>query len=77
MLFAIVYLNLVAGGSTATDTVIALAIVGVWVAIGIVYLVINSAAGRRSILHKEHPGKPGSDEPEPAVSAMEATSSSW
>jgi hypothetical protein len=45
----------------------------VWIVAGIVYLVINSAAGKRSILHKEHPGKPGSaDEPEPAISAMEA-----
>jgi basic amino acid/polyamine antiporter, APA family len=72
MLIAIVYLNLVSGGSTATDTVIALAIVGVWIVAGIVYLVINSAAGKRSILHKEHPGKPGAEEPEPAISAMEA-----
>jgi hypothetical protein len=73
MLGAIVYLNLVSGGSTANDTVIALAIVGVWIVAGIIYLVINSAAGKRSILHKEHPGKPGEAEaPEPAVSAMEA-----
>jgi amino acid transporter len=73
MLAAIVVLNIQGGGSTATDTVIALAIVGVWIVAGIIYLVINSAAGKRSILHKEHPGKPGEAEaPEPAVSAMEA-----
>ncbi len=72
MLGAIVYLNLIAGGSTATDTIIAIGIVLVWIVAGVVYLVINSASGKRSILHKEHPGKPGMEEPEPAVSATEA-----
>jgi hypothetical protein len=72
MLGAIVYLNITSGGSTATDTVIALGIVGVWIVAGIIWLGVNSAAGKRSILHKEHPGKAGSDEPEPAVSAAEA-----
>jgi amino acid transporter len=72
MLGAIVYLNIAGGGSTATDTIIALGIVGVWIVAGIIWLGVNSAAGKRSILHKEHPGKAGSDEPEPAVSAAEA-----
>ena len=72
MLGAIVYLNLTSGGSTATDTVIALAIVGVWVAAGVIWLVVNSASGKRSILHKEHPSKSVTEEPESAVSASEA-----
>jgi len=72
MLGAIVYLNITSGGSTATDTVIALAIVGVWVAAGVIWLVVNSASGKRSILHKEHPSKAVTEEPESAVSASEA-----
>jgi amino acid transporter len=72
MLGAIVVLNIQGGGSTATDTIIALIIVAVWIVAGIIYLVINSAAGKRSILHKEHPGKPATEDPEPAVSAAEA-----
>ena len=55
MLGAIVYLNLVSGGSTATDTIIALAIVGAWIVVGVIWLVVNSATGKRSILHKEKP----------------------
>jgi basic amino acid/polyamine antiporter, APA family len=55
MLGAIVYLNLVSGGSTATDTIIALTIVGTWIVVGVIWLVVNSATGKRSILHKEKP----------------------
>jgi amino acid transporter len=75
MLGAIVYLNLQAGGSTKTDTIIAIGIVLVWIAAGVVYLVINSATGKRSILHKEHPGRTTEEAAEPEstpVSAMEA-----
>jgi amino acid transporter len=50
MLIAIVYLNLTSGGSTATDTVIALAMVGVWLAAGVVWLVVNSATSKKSLL---------------------------
>jgi amino acid transporter len=50
MLIAILFLNIVAGGSTATDTIVALAIVGVWIAAGVVWLVVNSAAAKRSLL---------------------------
>jgi len=50
MLFAILYLNIQAGGSTATDTVIALVIVGIWIAAGVVWLVVNSATKRKPLL---------------------------
>jgi amino acid transporter len=64
MLGAIVYLNLVSGGSTATDTVIALAIVGVWIVAGVIWLMVNSATRSKPVLHREHPGKPVGEEPE-------------
>ena len=53
MLFAIIYLNIKAGGSTATDTVIALAIVGVWLVAGVVWLVANSAASKKPIMTRK------------------------
>ena len=62
MLFAIMYFNLVSGGSTATDTVIALGIVGVWIVAGIIWMVVNSAVKKTPFLHEEHPGKPVSEE---------------
>jgi basic amino acid/polyamine antiporter, APA family len=42
-LFGIVYLAVVAGGSTAKDAYIALGMVGVWIAIGVVWIVLNPA----------------------------------
>jgi amino acid transporter len=73
MLGAIVYLNLQAGGSTKTDTIIAIGIVLVWIAAGVVYLVINSASGKRSILHKEHPGRTTEEAAEPESTPVSAT----
>jgi amino acid transporter len=73
MLLAVIYESVSAGGSTATDTIIALGIVAAWIVAGVIWMMVNSAAGKKSILHKEHPGKPGSEEPEQAVSAMEAS----
>jgi basic amino acid/polyamine antiporter, APA family len=58
MLVGIVYMSVSAGGSTQTDTLIALAIVGVWVAIGAVWLVVNSAANRTSLLVKPQIASP-------------------
>jgi amino acid transporter len=55
MLFAILYLNITAGGATATDTVIAIAIVGAWLVVGIVWLVGNSAVTKKPLLHDSKP----------------------
>jgi APA family basic amino acid/polyamine antiporter len=54
MLVGIVYMSVSAGGSTQTDTLIALVIVAVWVAIGGVWLITNSAANKTSLLVKPH-----------------------
>ena len=62
MLFAIMYFNLTSGGSTATDTVIALGIVGAWIAAGVIWMIVNSAVRKQPMLHSEHPGKPVSEE---------------
>jgi APA family basic amino acid/polyamine antiporter len=71
MLFAIIYLNIfVAGGSTATDTIIALGIVGAWIVAGVIWMVVNSAVKKQPLLHDEHPGKPVSDEEEEPAIAM-------
>ena len=53
MLGAVVYESVTAGGSTATDTVIALAIVGAWILAGVIWLVFNSAATKTSIMTPE------------------------
>jgi amino acid transporter len=55
MLFAILYLNITAGGPTATDTVIAIAIVGAWLVVGIIWLVGNSAVTKKPLLHDSKP----------------------
>jgi amino acid transporter len=52
MLVGVIYMSVSSGGSTQTDTVIALAIVGVWILIGAVWLVFNSAATKTSLLVK-------------------------
>jgi APA family basic amino acid/polyamine antiporter len=58
MLVGVVYMSVSAGGSTQTDTLIALAIVGVWIVIGAVWLVLNSAATKKSLLVKPQVGQP-------------------
>ncbi len=55
MLGAIVYLNIASGGSTANDTVIALAIVGVWLAAGLIWLLVNSARNKNPVLTQSKP----------------------
>ncbi|MHB8507466.1 MAG: APC family permease [Candidatus Dormibacteria bacterium] len=50
MLAGVIYESVTAGGSTQTDTVVALAMVGVWIVAGAVWLVVNSAANKRSIM---------------------------
>jgi len=50
MLAGVVLMSLSAGGSTQTDTLIALAIVTAWIVVGGVWLVFNSAATRTSLL---------------------------
>ncbi|MDP9326236.1 MAG: APC family permease [Candidatus Dormibacteraeota bacterium] len=75
MLFAIFYLNIfVAGGATATDTIIALGIVVVWLLAGVIWMVVNSAVKKQPLLHDEHPGKPVGEEEEtaPAMAASDA-----
>jgi hypothetical protein len=52
MLAAVVLMSVSAGGSTQTDTLIALGAVGVWILIGAVWLVFNSAASNKSLLVK-------------------------
>jgi amino acid transporter len=52
MLSGIVIMSVSAGGSTQTDTLVALGIVGVWIVVGAVWLVLNSAANKTSILVK-------------------------
>ena len=55
MLGAVIFESVSAGGSTQTDTLIALAFVGVWIAIGAVWLVINSARQKRPLLTRPAP----------------------
>ncbi|MGZ6314892.1 MAG: hypothetical protein ACXWNI_04600, partial [Candidatus Limnocylindrales bacterium] len=52
MLIGIIVMSVSAGGSTQTDTLIALGIVGVWILIGAVWLLFNSAATKTSLLVK-------------------------
>jgi amino acid transporter len=52
MLAGVVYMSVSAGGSTQTDTLIALGIVGVWILIGAVWLIFNSASSKQSLLVK-------------------------
>jgi APA family basic amino acid/polyamine antiporter len=52
MLVGVIYMSVSSGGSTQTDTLIALGIVGVWILIGAVWLVFNSAATKTSLLVK-------------------------
>jgi amino acid transporter len=52
MLVGVVYMSVSAGGATQTDTLIALAIVGVWILVGAVWLLFNSASSKTSLLVK-------------------------
>ncbi|HEX7492104.1 MAG TPA: APC family permease [Candidatus Limnocylindrales bacterium] len=52
MLAGVVYMSVSAGGSTQTDTLIALGIVGVWILIGAAWLLLNSASSNKSLLVK-------------------------
>ncbi len=52
MLVGIVYMSVSSGGSTQTDTLIALGIVGVWIVVGAAWLVFNSATTKTSLLVK-------------------------
>ena len=52
MLIGIVIMSVSAGGSTQTDTLIALGIVGAWIVAGAVWLLFNSAANKTSLLVK-------------------------
>ena len=49
-LFGIVYLAIVAGGSTGADAWIAIGMVGVWMVLGFVWIALNPATkGQRLI----------------------------
>jgi APA family basic amino acid/polyamine antiporter len=50
MLIFVVKLSISAGGSTQTDTLVALAMVGVWIGAGAIWLVANSVASRQPLL---------------------------
>jgi hypothetical protein len=52
MLAAVIVMSVSAGGSTQTDTLIALGAVVVWIVIGAIWLVFNSAATQTSLLVK-------------------------
>jgi basic amino acid/polyamine antiporter, APA family len=55
MLLGIVYLSIKAGGSSSTNAVIALAMVGVWLAVGIVWFIFNTRKNRLPILMSKTP----------------------
>jgi amino acid transporter len=55
MLGAIILASVSAGGSTQTDTLIALAVVVVWLVVGVVWLVGRSVAGNREVLVSVRP----------------------
>jgi len=52
MLVGVVYMSVSAGGTTQTDTLIALGIVGAWIIVGAAWLIMNSAANKTSLLVK-------------------------
>ena len=52
MLVGVVFMSVSSGGSTQTDTLIALAIVGAWIVVGAAWLVFNSAATKTSLFVK-------------------------
>jgi basic amino acid/polyamine antiporter, APA family len=50
MLIFVVKLSISAGGSTQTDTVVALAMVGAWIVIGAIWMIANSASQGKSMI---------------------------
>jgi amino acid transporter len=52
MLAGVVLMSVSAGGSTQTDTLIALGAVVIWIVVGAVWLIFNSAATKKSLLVK-------------------------
>jgi len=52
MLAGVVFLSISSGGSTQRDTVIALAMVGVWIAAGVVWFILNTRRQGHPILTK-------------------------
>jgi hypothetical protein len=50
MLIGIVIMSVSAGGTTQTDTLIALGIVGVWIVVGAAWIILSSAAKKTSLL---------------------------
>lgn len=52
MLVGVIFMSVSSGGSTQTDTLIALGIVGAWIVVGAVWLVFNSVSTRTSLLVK-------------------------
>jgi hypothetical protein len=50
MLAGVVFMSISSGGSTQTDTLVALGIVGAWIVVGAVWLFANSAASKKSLL---------------------------
>ena len=59
MLLGIVIMSVSAGGSTQTDTLIALGIVAAWIVAGAVWLLFNSAAHKTSLLVRPPVISPG------------------
>ena len=55
MLLGVVYLSFKAGGSTSRDTVIALAGVMAWIAIGVVWFVLNTRRQGHPVLVPNKP----------------------
>ncbi len=53
MLVFVVKLSISAGGSTQTDTIFALGMVIIWIAVGVVWLIANSASNRQPILVRQ------------------------
>lgn len=55
MLVGVVILSFKAGGSTSRDTVLALAMVVVWLGVGVVWFVLNTRKQGREVLVKSKP----------------------
>ena len=50
-LFGVVYLAVKAGGATSKDAYKSMAIVGLWIALGVVWVAVNSARHGHKVLH--------------------------
>jgi amino acid transporter len=57
MLCGVLYLAVIAGGSTTKDVEVALGFVVVWLVAGGVYMTVNSQRQQRAIMHATHPGQ--------------------